>query len=74
MDSYIFIANVTWDNNEEECDTVVLQASDWSEATAKIENAYGTQLLKIEMEIISDMSLIQIDSTAATVIKNLNTF
>ena len=75
MDNYIFIAKILWQNyNEEDQDIVVLQANNWSEAAAKIDKSYGKDLLKFELEIISDMSLIQIDETSAKVIRDLNTF
>lgn len=60
-----------WNNDKLETDTVIVSAENYTEAVEKIEGVYREDLKTIQIEAITDCSLLFINDTVIDIIKDI---
>ena len=67
-----FTAKVeNWNNDKLEADTVIVSAENYTEAVEKIEDVYREDLKSIQIDVITDCSLLFINDTVIDIVKNI---
>ena len=67
-----FTAKVeNWNNDKLEADTVIVSAENYTEAVEKIEDVYREDLKSIQIDVITDCSLLFINDTVIDIVKSI---